>query len=116
MRHKHSPTQDGALLNYQKSGPMSSQVSPKARSDFQLLKEKVGENSELIINLTENQETDQAKLNSIIEQQETIQNAIQVLSLRLGLYNGTSKNPITLHSTTLTPELSKISTTLHIPI
>ena len=115
MRHKHSPSQDGALLNYQKSGPMSSQVSPKARSDFQLLKEKVGENSELIINLTENQETDQAKLNSIIEQQETIQNAIQVLSLRLGLYNGTSKNPITLHSTTLTPELSKISTTLHIP-
>jgi hypothetical protein len=115
MPPKHSPTQDGALINYQKSGPVSSQVSPKARSDFQLLKEKVGENSELIVNLTENQEIDRAKLNSIIEQQQTIQNAIQILSLRLGLCNGTSKSPVTLDSHTLTPELSNISTTLHIP-
>ena len=115
MRNTHSHINDGALSNYQKSGPQSSHISPKTRSEFQLLNDKVVKNSEHITNLTENCDLDHAKINSIIEQNQSLQDTIKDMSVRLGLDNGTYLSPVTMESYLLTPELERISTTLHIP-
>lgn len=107
-----------ALLNYNKSGPQSSEnVTPKKsamRENIDQCFVKFNSLSEDLDLMKEKSDMDTGYISSLTYQIQELQNAAKTNEKRLNLCTGNSEEPITLHSTNMTPELYNLGSTLHL--